>query len=300
MFSNIFYKIVIFLKKLFNVEQDNVIYYTTYDKRICKINYDAYPYPFGDANVISNTYKNNKGMIKFDKPVKCISGYTFLYSENLETITLPDSIENISSIAFNNQKIKAFYGKFASDDNISLIINNKLIAVAFAGIKSYTVPDNIENFSNIFNGIKRKDLSIILNKHCGNSQDFYHSYVQLISNIDNVPNNAFEYNTFSKIILGENTKTIGKHAFMRAKGEYYYDIALYTPYLDKCEIICKAPNPPILGDEFVFGSISPGTDQDWYEDDFIYQSIKVPQTSLYIYKRNWNKYSNYIHSETLL
>lgn len=295
-----FFNIILnFIKKIFNIKLNNVIYYTTYDKKICNINY-AYPNPFGDAIIKTNTYKNNIGVIKFNKPIKCISAYTFIESNNLETITLPESIEDISPMAFNNEKIKAFYGKFASDDNISLIINNKLIAVAFAGINSYVVPDNIESFSNVFNNIKRKDLSITLNKHSGKSHDFYHSYIQLISNISDVPDNAFEYNAFSKVTIGENTKTIGKHAFMRSKGKYYYDISIYIPYIDKCEINCKPINPPLLGDEYVFGSIYPGTDQDWYEDDFTYQSIKVPEKSLTIYKNKWNNYSNYIHSETLL
>lgn len=291
--------IINFFKKLFKRNENNVIYYTTYDGKIVNIRY-TYPKPFGDAIVKSNTYEDGRGVIRFNKPVKTIFPYTFKEAYNLETITLPESLENIEHLVFNNERIKAFYGKFASEDNKSLIVGNKLVAVAFAGINSYVVPDNVENFCHVFKNLKRKDLSITVNKYCGNSDDFYHSYVQLISNAPNVPDWSFANNGFSKVTIGENTKTIGKSAFMRAKGEYYYDIALYIPYSEKCQIICNPTIPPTLGDEYVFGSISPGTDQDWPEDHFIYQSIKVPKNSLFIYKVKWNKYSNYLQLNSSL
>ena len=292
-------KILNFFKKLFNIKCDNIIYYTTNDNKPCYINY-AYPNPFGDAVVISNTYSKNKGIIKFDKPLKCISGFTFFESHNLETITLPESLESIDSMVFNNNTMKAFYGKFASEDNISLIYNNKLVAVAFAGISNYTVPKEVQSFPNIFFNLKRKDLIVTLDNYCGSSHDFYHSYIQLISNINNIPDRAFEDNVFSKITLGENTKTIGKHAFMRSRADYYYDIPLYNSYSNNCDIICKAENPPILGDEYVFGSIYPGTDEDWPDEKYFYNRIYVPESSINVYKNKWDKFSNYIHSMSIL
>jgi hypothetical protein len=303
-----FKKLFSFLKNIFckmfcNKKVNDVKYvinYTTYDNKICNINYSYYK-PFGNTNVISNTYKNGIGEIAFDAPVTKISSYTFNKSANLKTITIPNTVIEIQPYAFNNEKIVAFYGMYASEDNKSLIINDTLVAVAFGGVKNYIVPNNIKCFNNVFNNIKNKNLSITLNDYCGRPYDFQYSYVQLVSNVENVPENSFRDNVFSKVTLGENTKSLGEYSFMRSTGIYVYDMPHYNQYFsNNCQIICKATIPPSLGNKYIFGKIEPGTDQYWEYDKFAYKTIIVPKKSQLSYSKQWSKYKPYMQYISIL
>ena len=56
----------------------------------------------GSCEIISNTYENGKGIIKFDKPVKALDANAFQNAEYLTTIYLPGSVNNIFNGAFYN------------------------------------------------------------------------------------------------------------------------------------------------------------------------------------------------------
>lgn len=124
----------------YNSLPNNEIWYTSTNRKIVK------PYAtdvFG-ANIISNTYENGKGIIKFDAPVTQIGDYAFLYCYNLKSITIPDEITEISALAFYYcSNLCSFYGKFSSTDNRCLIANGELIAFAKAGLTEYTVPGRV-------------------------------------------------------------------------------------------------------------------------------------------------------------
>lgn len=139
------------------------LYYTSTDGQIVE------PYnelAFG-ANITGNTYKNGKGKITFDGPITEIGERAFAYCNNLSGITIPKSVTNIGYNAFyasgissitipdnvatvergafiNCGNLNAFYGKYASDDNLSLIVDGVLIAAAPAGLSTtYTIPDGV-------------------------------------------------------------------------------------------------------------------------------------------------------------
>lgn len=294
-----FFKLIIYyFKMLFCKKETYKMFYSTYDEKVCNITY-AYPHPFGDNRLLSNTYENG-GVLVFEKPLTCISAHTFSESTNLKTITIPDTVEEIESCTFNNNTMYAFYGKFASNDTKSLIINNKLIAVALSVTSTYTVPNNVTNIENVFTNIKRKDLTVKTDKICGRPLDFEYSYIQLVSNIPSIPDNSFKNNVFSRIELGEDVKYIGKHAFMRSHAKYDYDIPSYHEFNNDCQIICHANKPPQLGDEYTFGSIYPGTDDDWPNTNFAYKNIYVPDNSIELYKKEWAKYNRYIQKISIL
>lgn len=172
----------------------NEIWYTSTDGQIVTPKNTSC---FG-ANVVSNTYSNGKGVIRFDadvtmvgdenttssvdapfnyvynlesislpQSVKKIGFATFFMCRNLKSIQMPDSLEYLSGSliegtsikelyipkvknkltsnpCYGNDSLRKFTGPYASPDGRCLIIDNILLAFAPAGMKSYTIPDGIE------------------------------------------------------------------------------------------------------------------------------------------------------------
>ncbi|MBP3289798.1 MAG: leucine-rich repeat protein, partial [Alistipes sp.] len=80
--------------------RNNEIWYTSANGEIVEPYEDA---DFG-ANIISNTYSNGKGVIKFDRSINKIPDSAFdtdyISNYQLKTITLPDGIKTIGEYAF--------------------------------------------------------------------------------------------------------------------------------------------------------------------------------------------------------
>lgn len=87
--------------------------------------------------------------VNIPEGVKVIDSDTFAGCRSLTSITIPQSVETIPNMVFSGcSNLTSFKGKFASDDNRCLIINNKLVAFACGGIRNYTIPDNVTEISN--------------------------------------------------------------------------------------------------------------------------------------------------------
>ena len=87
----------------------------TFDGEVTKIGYGA--------------FREHRDLTSIIIPqgVTLIEDFAFGLCSNLETITIPDSVTNIEGNPFYScQKIEAFYGKFASEDNLCLIIEDVL------------------------------------------------------------------------------------------------------------------------------------------------------------------------------
>lgn len=270
------------------------IFYISRDKKICEPSILIYE-PFGGSKIISNTINKFTGIgrIEFDKDITYIGVYTFSDCPNLEYICIPNSVQKVDRGAFNNNTISGFYGKFASDDHKSLIIDGNLMAVALRDIKSYTIPSDVKNIYGNFTNLKRGDLKVSMDKYCGEDIAFMHSYIQLYSSIVNIPDYAFKYNEFKKIVLTDKTKKIGNKAFMRSEGQYDYEYGTLYKVDKNCNVICMSKKPPVIG-KGVFKSIAPGTDEDWEMNRFYYNGVYVPNESVTLYKKEWKDYSDYI------
>lgn len=133
------------------------IYYCSHNEVVIK------PYntsAFG-AKIVSNTYENGKGTIKFDKPVTSIGEKAFYLNNYLKNIEIPNTVTAIGSQAFYGAESlteiiipesvteigeKAFYG-CSSLKNITLSKNITAIKnKAFADcdrLEKINIPDSV-------------------------------------------------------------------------------------------------------------------------------------------------------------
>ena len=111
---------------------NNEIWYTSTDGQIIEPysgEENNYATPSFGANIMSNTYENGKGTIKFDGEITMVGDYAFFGCINLINITLPNGITSIGEFAFagcenldnfNIPKNAIEIGKYALYDCISI------------------------------------------------------------------------------------------------------------------------------------------------------------------------------------
>lgn len=98
------------------------------------------------ANLISNTYANGKGVLRFDNDVTNIGQNAFSYSP-ITSITLPESVTSVGIAPFFGcYSLTEFKGKFASADGHCLIVDGVLNSFAIAaGLTEYVIPDSVSS-----------------------------------------------------------------------------------------------------------------------------------------------------------
>ena len=128
-------------KSNLNSVPNDEIWYTSSDGKIVT----PYKTDVYSASIISNTYENNKGIIKFDGPLTVIGELAFLNCQTLTSITIPNSVVEIGEGTFSNcSNLATFHSRFASADKRFLIIDGVLIG--FAGAANaipYTIPNGV-------------------------------------------------------------------------------------------------------------------------------------------------------------
>lgn len=76
--------------------------------------------------------------------LKTIGDMAFSSCTLLHSITLPNSLKTIGdSVFFECTRLEGFYGKFASEDNRCLIIDDELWGFAPQGISEYEIPEGV-------------------------------------------------------------------------------------------------------------------------------------------------------------
>ena len=143
---------------------DNEIWYVT------NLGKDGYVYAFDpiafDANIVEQVYEKGKWVIRFDKELKSIEWPSLTnIGGTITELYLPNSLEHLGNMAapleikefyvpknlksifmpevLFGDKLERFYGDKVSEDGRCIVMDNKLLAFAPAGLKEYTIPEGI-------------------------------------------------------------------------------------------------------------------------------------------------------------
>ncbi len=135
--------------------------------------------------------------IVLPKSLQSIGRYAFCYDALIETVDIPQSVTSIGGGAFCAcLGIKNFTGKFADATGKMLINGTTLIAVAFNGFTSFSVPENIKTIE---------------------SAVFSHSSLESITlpeGLKTIGSEAFSnQNTLTSIVIPDSVNSIGTSAF---------------------------------------------------------------------------------------
>jgi len=154
---------------------DDEIWYITSDGSTLVLNkaneWWGYPETDFGAEVVSNTYVDGKGILKFDAPVTKIGEYAFMSNMSLTEMYVPDSVKDIGSYAFDNcvgleslylpddlesvgtmafwqcSNLTEFNTELASNDKKCLIVDSEIVGFAQHQIVEYTTPDGVESIA---------------------------------------------------------------------------------------------------------------------------------------------------------
>ena len=80
----------------------------------------------------------------FPQTLKSIGNSAFYNCDAIKTITLPESVSELGEAPFwQCGRLEYFYGKFASEDNRCLVVNNELICTSHLISGEYKIPEGI-------------------------------------------------------------------------------------------------------------------------------------------------------------
>ena len=156
---------------------DNEIWYTTIDGNPVSLLSEVIGWPDAEFNtkVVSNTYQNGIGKIKFEQSLTEIKRVSFAQKMNLATIYLPYTLNKLSGSSFVRcfelekvfinshslsiisdlytnesnpfggcEKLSKFSGIYASEDERCLVIDNTICSFAPYGLTEYSTPQGVE------------------------------------------------------------------------------------------------------------------------------------------------------------
>ena len=193
--------------------QSNEIWYTSTNGSVERP-YNTSTDTFG-ANIVSNTYKNGKGVITFDKEVTKIGSRAFYFCTHLTSVTIPDSVTSIGESAFEYcssltsvtiPDSVTSIGDSAFENCTSLTsinIPNRVLSIehqAFrscSSLRSITIPDSVLSIGENAFTYCTGELTLNCN----------------IPNASSSSKSAFYNSKFTKITIGNNVTSIGNYAF---------------------------------------------------------------------------------------
>ena len=249
------------------VQTSNEIWYTSSDGNIVA------PYAIGafGANIISNTYENGQGIIKFDRDVTSIGERAFYGCRNLTSITIPDSITSIGKYAF------AYCSSLTSvtiPDSVTSIGERAFYYCS--SLTSITIPDSVTSIGNYAFVSCENLTSITISDSITEIGDSVFNYcvsltsVTIPDSVTSIGEYAFEgCYSLTSVTIPDSVTSIGCWAF--------HDCENLT------SIYCKPTTPPTGAGAMFIYYISG-------------RKIYVPTASVNAYKtaEYWNEYASEI------
>lgn len=166
------------------------------------------------ANIISNSYKNGKGIIHFDGPISKIGNAAFRFRERLIAIGIPLSVESIGAFAFDSTNIT----DFIVPHSVKEIPEGLFDCVGT--LERLQLHDDITRIGRVaFNGCERLldlDFPDRLEEIGNNAFSGCKSFrcIKLPYYVRTIGSGAFDNCTgVTNVVLGESVESIGYKAF---------------------------------------------------------------------------------------
>ncbi len=170
------------------------------------------------ANIISNTYENGVGIIKFDGPVTMIGNSAFGSTEEsdndgtymLQSIVLPRTVTTIDKHAF----------AYCCDELIEIVIPDNVISIG------RTAFGNLAKLERVTLGKNLETLDMYTFSKCTSLKQ-----INIPEKVTEIPDYCFRYcESLERIDLHPNIKRLGTNAFYECtglKGVYITDLAAW-------------------------------------------------------------------------
>ena len=269
---------------------DNEIWYTSSDGEVVK------PYNatvFG-ANIVSNTYENGKGVIKFDGRVTSIGWGAFYKCSSLTEITIPNSVTSIGEYTFAH-----------CSSLTEITIPNSVTSIgelAFADCSSLTeitIPNSVtsigryafyhcSSLTNVSIGNSVTSIGEWAFAHCSSLTE-----ITIPNSVTSIGGYAFyECSSLTEITIPNSVTSIGEGAFYGCSSlteitipNSVTSIGKYT-FLECSSlksVYCRPATPPTIG-------------ANAFLDNASGRKIYVPEDSFNTYCSKWSRYSSDIVS----
>lgn len=199
-----------------SIQPNNEIWYTSTDGEVV-IPYEREAF---DASIVSNTYENGRGVIRFDGDITAVKANVFSCCSNLKSIIIPNSVKSIGCAAF-----------YKCTDLISISMPKsvtKIDAYAFEGcssLKDIKIPGALSTISRsvFYNCKSLSKVDIPFGVTCIEDNAFGYCVkltdVTIPSSVVTIKEGAFtECSSLFIIVMPDSVLEIGPSVFYKCTG----------------------------------------------------------------------------------